>query len=424
VLAVGSLSGASSLAATGAAASAGVGALSGASALAGVGKSTVSAVGSLSGASSLIGVNGAVNNGSLSGASALAGVGASKFTAIGALAGASALAATGRSTIIGDGSVVGATSLAAIGLATASAVGSLSGATALDASSRGPRISIIVGAGSFTPIIQAVGSAPSAVANDLMYAQVVLASAPWGYWQIDETGPVVGSKQALDSSGNDHHGLYAGDIILEKPGLVHDGATAGAFATISGSAKLSNFGNPPLVNELSIEAWVQPIDLPFVDVKTLFWSTGAQLLLMPTSPVPDGRAFVAWMTNEWTVEAGEDVNVLTEIDGGIIEPGRIYHVVGVRSAIGRSIYVNGVLVSDEARATTWDPINLCQWGSTRGVGLDVVGVLDNLAIYARALSAAEVLAHYQAAAAVSLAGGGSSTTTIIGTGSTKSIEVV
>jgi hypothetical protein len=245
------------------------------------------------------------------------------------------------------------------------------------------------------------GPAPDAGSR---YASVVLADHPLAYWRLDEAsrpGP------ALDSTGNGHTGLYAGDASLGVPGLlVGDPDLAAAFDGVSSGVNLATAPAFDLSGKapFSIEAWIKPasnIDnassYPRIFDResgdgTHTWGYGLWLVDLTPAIARFYLDMTTGMQVQWTAIA----------TGAPAAIGQVTYVAGTYDGATESIYVDGVLI-----ATAADTLAL---RSYPGLSADIAaegpgqsttyypfgGTIDEVAIYPAALSAARVLAHYNA----------------------------
>ena len=217
------------------------------------------------------------------------------------------------------------------------------------------------------------------------YATQVLADSPVGYWRLGEASGTV----AADASPNHLDGTYSGTLSLNQSGaLVADPSAAVTFA--GGKVTAGTSGVPTGSGARTVEAWINPTG----SGGTIFASNTAS-----------GQRFV--------VQAGQDngawylfsdglngANNLT-LSGAEIPPaGTWSHVAFVFDGAANTwhYYLNGAATKSGTFAVA---INTAAATSTTlGVRLDATqpfsGTLDEVAVYASALSATRIAAHYQA----------------------------
>jgi len=164
-------------------------------------------------------------------------------------------------------------------------------------------------------------------------------------------------------------------------GLQFDGVND--FVLIGNSASLN------LTDRMTVEMWVKPNRLsndPMVLSKTI--STSYYLQLLSTGSIQFGIDY-AGGAGRWDSSSA-----------GAVSVGSWYHVVGTYDKNGGSnnlkIYSNGVLVGQDtftgSAAGNSDPLYL----SLPSGAYSFNGSIDEVGIYNRSLSAAEVLSHYNA----------------------------
>ena len=225
------------------------------------------------------------------------------------------------------------------------------------------------------------------------FAAQVMADGPIGYWRL---GEVPGSVIAADVSGQVNNGTYSGGVNLGQPGF-HGGDTAALFDGLTGRVVVlnSNSLNPPYITMEAKIRWDGPNDL---QQRILEKSSFPELAQYGLSVLPDGHVQVEIRTSNATTS----VNVKSA--AGVAQ-GIETHVVAAYDGQVIRIYLNGVLDPSETTAPGSispkppTPDNLMESGL--GIGNQVQrdrpfkGLIDEVAIYPAALSAARILAHYQ-----------------------------
>ena len=224
----------------------------------------------------------------------------------------------------------------------------------------------------------------------------VLADGPIGYWRLGEN---PGTATAADASGHLNDGTYSGTITLGQPGF-HGGDTAALF---DGKPDLnsrvvvlnSDSLNPP---NITIEAKVRWDGPNTFQQRILEKSSFAELAQYGLSILPDGRVQVEIRTSAATTS----VNVASV---GVAALGSETHIVATYDGAVIRIYLNGVLDPSETAApgsiSPKPPTDANKLESGVGIGNQVqrerpfMGLIDEVALYPTALSAARILAHYQ-----------------------------
>jgi hypothetical protein len=261
----------------------------------------------------------------------------------------------------------------------------------------------------------------------MTYQDAVLASAPVGYWPLDERiGPV-----AQDISGYQGHGEYRNGPALGGPGPFGD-ACAPAFSGVLQYVEIASplaatYSQPTSGAGLSIECWMRPDVLVLESgVDYLHWlakgDEGAQewaFRFYSSSDRDRPNRISCYCFNPVPRDAA-DLGAGAYFQSELAEGAWIY-VVGTLdpgdasdSAAGVTIFRDGVRMegptqSPGARyenprweifpAATASPLRI----ATRNRQTFFTGAIAQVAIYPRVLSADEVSAHYDAAVAEGLA---------------------
>jgi len=215
------------------------------------------------------------------------------------------------------------------------------------------------------------------------YVEAVTASAPVAYWRLGESIPSI----AFDVGPNGWHGTYDATAQLGAPGaldpdtdtaVVFDGSTTGvAMADV-----LDFAGTVPY----SLEVWARPRRIDSLSRafcgKKEFGDTGYSMFVSDA-----GTGFGRYI-------AGSK----SEVFGPLLTLDVYSHVVGTFDGSIIRLYIDGALV-----ANTLNMIDLPDRGVGFAIGAKGDGVpgyfdgrLDEVAVYDRALSAAEIAGHFAA----------------------------
>lgn len=247
---------------------------------------------------------------------------------------------------------------------------------------------------------------------DEIYGEAVLADSPYAYWRLADDLPIATS--ATDSSGNGYDGDWkgtpsaTGSLIADGPGAVSlDGSdVTGTSGDHVSSDGMVASGVTLAAAPLSVEAWV----------KTGKYGTNVSFIcgqthVVSTTFVAD---FVLAMANstglpQFHAQVG-GINV-TLTGSTVLRDTGVHHLVGtVDSSRNCRLYVDGVLEAGPTAAGSTTAVDSS--GSFR-VGKPPVGAdpgagssykpfkgdVCEVAVYDSALSAARVLAHYNAGSA-------------------------
>lgn len=223
------------------------------------------------------------------------------------------------------------------------------------------------------------------------YATRVLASAPRMYYRMSETTGSV----AVDSSGKGFDGQYAtdlGTILLMQPGATTDSDTGvlldadGNLGPRTQAELVVDPANNDWAGDFTVEVFVRPITAPPAGNS---WS-----IFLCESYLINGFR-LGWYFNSalqfWTDQAaGTD----TATAANTLSYAQYNHVALVHSGTSFIVYQDGNPVITIADASDYVPANAgsdCGLGSFHGMGAN--GVYDELAIYGRALSQAELAGH-------------------------------
>lgn len=223
---------------------------------------------------------------------------------------------------------------------------------------------------------------PSSAGTPTTYESAVLADNPLVYWKLDE-----GRLSAYDSSGNGRHGTYNGS--QSGPALVA-GSTQGTLfsgnaLTIPGAAWMDS-------TQMSVECWISSESTEaFMSRASGGSATGWIVYYATPSAASPGRVMFQ------LISAGSQVAACFGSTG--VVDGKPHHVVATYDGATMKVYVDGQLDGSQAYATglpisTGQPLNCGGWSS--GISHYLTGLYDEFAFYGSALSAARVLAHYNA----------------------------
>lgn len=222
------------------------------------------------------------------------------------------------------------------------------------------------------------------------YSQAVLADAPSDYWRLDETaGPTLASLAGPPAVAGPGVAYSGPGAVASQPttrSLYLNGTTASRvygrelryapsqlsvelFFTTRGTGKLVGFGNRQTGDSSTYDRQLYLNALGQLSFGV--WRGGAQVV---TSPLP-------------------------------YNDGRWHHTVATFGPAGLALYVDGALVASRADAGTAESYHAGFWriGGDSMTGwpypgaANVNGYLDEVSIYPRQLSAADVSRHHRAA---------------------------
>ncbi|WP_210480609.1 PKD domain-containing protein [Naasia sp. SYSU D00948] len=221
------------------------------------------------------------------------------------------------------------------------------------------------------------------------YGAAIYNSQPELYWRLDESSSATA---VIDYSGNGNGGTYAGGVTKPVAGaLTGNPSTAASFdGSDDGAYSNARFSNP---TTYSLELWFK-------------------------SDSTSGGKLIGFGGNQTGLSQSHDRSVFLQSDGRIVfgtwtgfenrittssayNDNRWHYVVATQSSEGMRLYVDGALAGTNpqtgAEATTnyWRIGGDTTWGGTNSAYIR--SVIDEVAVYSRALTATEVQSHYDKA---------------------------
>jgi hypothetical protein len=236
------------------------------------------------------------------------------------------------------------------------------------------------------PILTNPGSQTLNAASS--YAQRVISDGPVSYWRFSETSGAI----AADSMGLNPGGVANG-VTLGQPGAFGSNvamAFSGADGISVGVPGSSSLNAVDGASAVTLEAWINPTSLALPTHFGIFYSfPGSQasyLAVYNGSGVP--QVLVSLMINgtqQWFAA------------GPALAAGSWYHVAAIYDGSKLVLYVNGVAVGQKTGLSgqvTLGTAGLDLGGYPVAGGYGFSGRVEDTAIYARALTAAQVSAHF------------------------------
>lgn len=213
------------------------------------------------------------------------------------------------------------------------------------------------------------------------YAAEVAADTPSAWWRMDQT-----TGQILDSVGVNHSTSLSGTPTYSQTAAAGMGSSTAIL--LDGSTEAFSVPDATALDRgdtLTLEAWVKRAGNGTQDV-IFSKGTNAYIMFLDTDDkLTFGKRFVADIVKSTTT--------ITDTNW--------HHVAATKSGSTVVLYIDGVdvtgTVTNQTLADTTSALTIGQDNNTWWFN----GTLDELAIYSTALSAARILAHYNAGAGIS-----------------------
>ena len=261
---------------------------------------------------------------------------------------------------------------------------------------RGTGIRVLSATAAFSVLLGTVCVAGAASGGSLRglgrvhssYAKAALADSPVAFWRL---GGARG-QSVVDSSGNGNAGFSVKVGVSSRP-LVRGSTTSASF---DGRASRMLFRPSRSLESgarLSMEAWVDARTVPSAPKSGWALVSEFNRAMLAMGGGGGGPKFSFALLDKAT---GTWMGVTSSTT---IVPGRIYHVVGSYDGSKLRIYVNGALEATTEHTGQLAQIDASGGGlATNGWGRrpssTFAGLLDNVAIYRKALSVVRVKLHY------------------------------
>jgi hypothetical protein len=213
------------------------------------------------------------------------------------------------------------------------------------------------------------------------YAAEVLADSPSGYWKLDE---MSGTTIAVDRSGNARNGTYVSTVTLSQSGALSDGSKAATFVAIgTGAGDTGGYATATIAalgTTWTLETWIKKNGAPAVaQVEFLTIATAIEVY------IGAGETFIRVFDS-----AGRITGAVNVCDNAW------HHVVLVCDGANTKLYVDGVQDGSTYAGTisiTGTTLNMAR---NYAGGFTFNGSLDEVAVYATALSTGRITTHYAA----------------------------
>jgi hypothetical protein len=213
----------------------------------------------------------------------------------------------------------------------------------------------------------------------------VLADCPVAFWPLDDP---PASASAADATGNGHPGTPTSGVTFGVPGLVTGGGrTAAQFDGAAGFVNVAEAPDLQFKTSLTIEVWIK--------ASTLSGITGTRFLHKGTG---DATGYALRATTGTNNHLQLELETWGSAFGSTLLSGDTrYYLAATYDGANVNVYVNGNLdgssPANQSIQSSAGPLNI----GRRGDGMGYFnGVMSGVAVYPRALTAAQILAHYNA----------------------------
>jgi serine protease AprX len=207
--------------------------------------------------------------------------------------------------------------------------------------------------------------------------EVVAADAPLGFWRLSESG----GQSAADASGHGLNGAYGGTLTYGVGGVTGDSNT-GVDLDGTGVVEVSGLAPAAFSDGFSLEAWVDTAGQP------------KERGIISRRLAGEG-GILLWIdeAGNYGLVAGADRS--TQLRTEVAPSGFWEHVAATWDGSTLRLYRNGALIGSEpfVGAPGEPAVNLTV-GAYPGSAAPLNADLDEVAVYDRALSAADVRGHY------------------------------
>ena len=212
------------------------------------------------------------------------------------------------------------------------------------------------------------------------YGGTVAADGPVSYWRLgDVSGP-----SAADSIGT-NVGTYRNGVVLGAPSLLTADPSdkAATFDGVNDVVSVPSTAALSPTGAVSVEAWVRPTAIPPVGAFASLVTKAESYSLQFNGPQLEFT----------TMQNG--VRRRVQAPAGAVVAGKTYHVVGTYDGTTQRLYVNGAQVAwapfTGALTATTNSLLLGSWDASSEF---LAGTLDEVAVYAKPLTATQVANHY------------------------------
>ncbi len=231
------------------------------------------------------------------------------------------------------------------------------------------------------------------------YSATILADGPLAYFHLDE----ISGTALMDSSGNKHDATLVNGIALGGGGAFASSGTSVHFnglGYISIDDSVNSNGTPfDFVGkaQFTLEAWVS-IDSQPISANGGFTIFSKEQYLGNSNYL----GYDLYTAPPFAFQREDEPTDETEADStnGFAALDTWYYLVGTYDGNALTIYIDDVVVASFLGSQTSLPITNAPFlfgSETTTYGSPLVGKMDEVAIYAKALTPAQIAAHFHAA---------------------------
>jgi hypothetical protein len=213
------------------------------------------------------------------------------------------------------------------------------------------------------------------------YSEEVLVDQPVGYWRLGEAAGLT----ANDISGYGNHGTYV-NVTLGSPGVLPDANAAASFNGANSRVFIPASTSLDTGAQITMEAWIKPAGAAANPI--LEYNNGAV-----TGPHLWQNPFDRVQTN--MVDSGGGGHSISG-PASMFTAGTWYHVAAIYTGSYEAAYINGVEVVNLTPGSFTLRTTFDFYIGARITGNFFNGLIDEVAVYNKPVSAVRLLAHYNA----------------------------
>jgi Concanavalin A-like lectin/glucanases superfamily len=225
------------------------------------------------------------------------------------------------------------------------------------------------------------------------WAQSVMNDRPWGYWPLNETAGVL----AAELTGQRASGKYVGSPRLARPGARPGSVAIECDGSHTQYVSVAGASLAALTGPVSIESWA----ISFTPLAGFTAAVPYQARMIWNSPTGDN----SWLGLYATVNGQPKPMISFSIGGStrsvvgsqVLQPNTWCHLVGTWDGDKVRIYVNGSLAEESISYSGLVALGAGTWTIGKrfsGASYGWQGQIQDVALFDRALSSAEIAARY------------------------------